>query len=140
MSRKEAEPLEQRIREALDDLRPFLAADGGDITLDEVTADGIARVRLHGACCGCAMSPMTMKAGVEEAIKRVAPSIRSVEAVNMGRWCDAPFPSVPGLGLVSGDCFNTLVSESLRVAFGLGNAFLWQWAKPSPYQYQVKGH
>ena len=50
----------------------------------EVTADGIARVRLHGACCGCAMSPMTMKAGVEEAIKRVAPSIKSVEAVNMG--------------------------------------------------------
>ena len=71
-------------REALDDLRPFLAADGGDITLEEVTADGIARVRLHGACCGCAMSPMTMKAGVEEAIKRVAPSIKSVEAVNMG--------------------------------------------------------
>lgn len=84
MPRKEAELIEQRIREALDDLRPFLAADGGDITLEEVTADGIARVRLHGACCGCAMSPMTMKAGVEEAIKRVAPSIKSVEAVNMG--------------------------------------------------------
>ncbi len=84
MPRREHEQLELRIREALAELRPFLAADGGDITLEEVTPDGIARVRLHGACRGCAMSPMTMKAGVEEAIKRVAPSIKAVEAVNMG--------------------------------------------------------
>lgn len=76
--------MEARIREALDELRPFLKADGGDITLDEVTADGVARVRLHGACCGCAMVPMTMKAGVEEAIKRVAPQVKKVEAVNLG--------------------------------------------------------
>ena len=75
--------MEARIREALTELRPFLEADGGDITLDEVTPDGVARVRLHGACLGCAMVPMTMKAGVEEAIKRVAPTVRSVEAVNM---------------------------------------------------------
>ncbi len=83
MSRREHEAMEARIREALTELRPFLEADGGDITLDEVTADGVARVRLHGACLGCAMVPMTMKAGVEEAIKRVAPTVRSVEAVNM---------------------------------------------------------
>ena len=83
MSRRELEAVEARIREALTELRPFLEADGGDITLDEVTADGVARVRLHGACLGCAMIPMTMKAGVEEAIKRVAPSVKSVEAVNM---------------------------------------------------------
>ena len=66
------------------DLRPFLEADGGDITLEEVTPEAVVRVRLHGACTNCAMSGMTMKAGVEEAIKRVAPSIKSVEAVNMG--------------------------------------------------------
>lgn len=83
MPLKEAELVEQRIREALDELRPFLAADGGDITLDEVTPDGVARVRLHGACSSCSMSPMTMKAGVAEAIKRVAPSIVRVEAVNI---------------------------------------------------------
>ena len=82
------EPLElqqtiRRIVDALEDLRPFLQADGGDISLEEVTPDGIARVRLHGACTTCAMSPMTMKAGVEEAIKRVAPQIKSVEAVNL---------------------------------------------------------
>lgn len=84
MPRQEHEIMEARIREALDELRPFLEADGGDITLDEVTADGVARVRLHGACCGCAMVPMTMKAGVEEAIKRVAPQVKKVEAVNLG--------------------------------------------------------
>ncbi len=74
---------EQRIREALDDLRPFLEADGGDITLEELTADGIVRVRLHGACRSCSMSPMTMKAGVEEAIKKVVPGVQRVEAVDL---------------------------------------------------------
>ena len=54
MPRKEAELVEQRIREALDALRPFLAADGGDITLEEVTADGIARVSLWPAETGAA--------------------------------------------------------------------------------------
>ena len=85
MTASELETCEQRIREALTDLRPFLEADGGDITLEEVTADGVAKVRLHGACSSCSMSHMTMKAGVEEAIKRVAPSIRSVEALSMGQ-------------------------------------------------------
>lgn len=84
LTREQRDHLADRARTALNDLRPFLEADGGDITLEEITAEGVARVRLHGACCGCAMSPMTMKAGVEEAIKRVAPEIRSVEAVNLG--------------------------------------------------------
>ncbi len=83
MDPRELELCEQRVREALTDIRPFLEADGGDITLDEVTPEGVARVRLHGACSSCSMSPITMKAGVEEAIKRVAPSIVRVEAVNI---------------------------------------------------------
>lgn len=83
MNANELQLCEQRIREALADLRPFLEADGGDITLEEVTNDGIARVRLHGACSSCSMSHMTMKAGVEEAIKRVAPAIKRVDAVNL---------------------------------------------------------
>jgi Fe-S cluster biogenesis protein NfuA len=49
-----------------------------------VTTDGIARVRLHGACTHCAMSHMTMKAGVEDAIKRAVPQIKAVEAVDLG--------------------------------------------------------
>ena len=83
MNAAELQLCEERIREALNDLRPFLEADGGDITLEAVTPDGIARVRLHGACSSCSMSHMTMKAGVEEAIKRVAPAIKRVDAVNL---------------------------------------------------------
>lgn len=83
MDVQELATLRERINKALADLRPFLEADGGDITLEEVTADGVAKVRLHGACTTCSMSQMTMKAGVEEAIKRVAPSIKRVDAVNL---------------------------------------------------------
>ncbi len=83
MGPQEFEINEKRIREALDDLRPFLEADGGDITLEELTADGVVRVRLHGACRSCSMSPMTMKAGVEEAIRKVVPGITRVEAVDL---------------------------------------------------------
>jgi Fe-S cluster biogenesis protein NfuA len=84
LTRDQRAAIALRAEEALKDLRPFLEADGGDISLEEITAEGIARVRLHGACMGCSMSPMTMKAGVEEALKRAAPEIVSVEAVNMG--------------------------------------------------------
>jgi len=83
MSTVDLQRIAERVNAALADLRPFLEADGGDITLDEVTPDGVVRVRLHGACTNCAMSGMTMKAGVEEAIKRVAPEVKAVEAVNV---------------------------------------------------------
>lgn len=82
MDHHEQELNEKRIQEALDDIRPFLEADGGNITLEEFTPEGVVRVRLHGACRNCSMSTMTMKAGVEEAIKRVVPGVRSVEAVD----------------------------------------------------------
>ena len=70
-----------KIENALEQVRPFLKADGGDITLVEVTDDNIVRVKLHGACQGCSISHITMKAGVEEAIKNAVPEIRLVEAV-----------------------------------------------------------
>lgn len=75
------EQLTQRVNEALAELRPFLEADGGDITLVGISGQGVVQVRLHGACSNCTMSAMTMKAGVEEAIKRVAPEVVKVEAV-----------------------------------------------------------
>ena len=71
-----------KIENALEQVRPFLKADGGDISLVEVTDDNIVRVKLHGACQGCSISNITMKAGVEEAIKNAVPEIRTVEAVN----------------------------------------------------------
>ena len=78
---KRRDQLAARIKAALTELRPFLEADGGDITLEGITEKGVVRVRLHGACSNCSMSAMTMKAGVEEAIKRVAPEVVKVEAV-----------------------------------------------------------
>lgn len=71
----------QQIEEALEQLRPFLEADGGDMELVEVTDDYIARVRLLGACSSCTMSAMTLKAGVEEAVRKAVPVIKGVEAV-----------------------------------------------------------
>ncbi len=70
-----------KIENALEQVRPFLKADGGDISLVEVTDDNVVRVKLHGACHGCSISHITMKAGVEEAIKNAVPEIRTVEAV-----------------------------------------------------------
>lgn len=69
-----------RVEAALDEIRPFLQADHGDISLEEVSPEGVVRVRLHGACRDCTMVAMTMKAGVEQAIKKACPEV--VEVVN----------------------------------------------------------
>ena len=76
------ETLEDAVNKALDQLRPFLEQDGGDMELVEITEDKVVRVRLLGACRDCSMSAMTMKAGLEEAVKKAAPEIIRVEAVD----------------------------------------------------------
>lgn len=76
-------PLSERIEEALDSIRPYLEADGGNVKVVEVTDDFILRLELTGTCSSCPMSTMTLKAGVEEAIKRAVPEIIKVEAVNV---------------------------------------------------------
>lgn len=73
--------LVERVKNSLDEIRPYLKEDGGDITLVEISNDFTAWVELHGACATCDMSLMTMKAGVEEAIKRAAPEIKAVKSV-----------------------------------------------------------
>ena len=75
--------LKEKIEHSLEELRPFLRGDGGDISLVEITDDLRVLVELHGACSNCSMSMMTMKAGVEEAIRSAAPEVKSVEAVNL---------------------------------------------------------
>jgi len=74
--------MRKKIEEALDTIRPYLLADGGNVELVEITDDLIVRVELKGACQSCSMSTMTMKAGIEETIKRAVPEIKAVEAVN----------------------------------------------------------
>lgn len=73
--------LYKKVNDSLEAIRPYLEADGGGITLVEVTEDLTARVALHGACTTCSMSTMTMKAGVEGAIRAAVPEIKAVEAV-----------------------------------------------------------
>ena len=70
-----------KINSALDNIKPYLQADGGDISLVEVTDDYIVKVKLHGACGCCPFSLQTLKAGVEESLKREIPEIKEVVAV-----------------------------------------------------------
>ncbi len=69
------------VQAALDTVRPALQADGGDCELVDVTEDGTVKVRLTGACGGCPMSQMTLKAGIERVLKEKVPAVKSVEAV-----------------------------------------------------------
>lgn len=73
--------LNERVQNALQIIRPYLQADGGDVELVQVTKDGIVEVRLTGACGTCPMSQMTLRAGIERALMRNIPEIRRVEAV-----------------------------------------------------------
>ena len=72
-----------KIQEALCQLRPYLEADYGNITLVEITDDLLVKVELHGSCADCSMINMTMKGGVESAIKSVAPEVTAIEAINI---------------------------------------------------------
>jgi Fe-S cluster biogenesis protein NfuA len=72
----------ERIETALNDVRPFLRVDGGDIEVVDVTDDMVVQVKWKGMCESCSMSTMTMKAGIEQAIKSKMPEINSVVALN----------------------------------------------------------
>jgi len=70
------------IESALDEIRPYLKADGGDISLIEVSDDLVVKVELLGACVGCPMSYQTMKNGIEQVVKKAVPGVKEVLAVN----------------------------------------------------------
>lgn len=82
MSVENKEDLLRRIENALDSVRPYLLADGGDVRLHELTDDMVVRLELVGSCQSCPMSAMTFKAGLEESIRRAVPEILKVEAVS----------------------------------------------------------
>ncbi|NJN28083.1 MAG: NifU family protein [Cyclobacteriaceae bacterium] len=73
----------QKVESALQTIRPYLEADGGDVKILEISDGGIVKLELLGACGSCPMSTMTLRAGVEEAIKRAVPEITRVEAINI---------------------------------------------------------
>ena len=76
-------PLIDRVDKALDSMRPYLATDGGNVKVLDVSDDGVVRLELLGSCGSCPMSAMTFKGGLEEAILRAVPEITRVEAVNL---------------------------------------------------------
>lgn len=73
--------IKNNVEKALNEIRPFLNSDGGDITLVEIIDNKHVKVRLEGACTSCSLSISTMKAGVETTIKKYAPEIETVENV-----------------------------------------------------------
>jgi Fe-S cluster biogenesis protein NfuA/nitrite reductase/ring-hydroxylating ferredoxin subunit len=94
------EPLEVRVRAALDEVRPYLESHGGDVELLEISADGVVRLALRGSCDGCASSSATMALAIEEAIRRAAPDIAEVVAEGAAEPPPAPLLQIdvsPGL-------------------------------------------
>jgi len=75
------EQLKGKVEKAVDKVRPYLQRDGGDLELVDVSADGVVKVRLTGACHGCPYSQVTLQAGVERVIKHEVPEVTKVEAV-----------------------------------------------------------
>ena len=78
--REMSENIKNKVKETLQEIRPNIQADGGDIELVDIE-DGIVKVRLKGACAGCPMSALTLKQGVERTLKSKIPEVKRVEAV-----------------------------------------------------------
>lgn len=72
----------QKVQEVIDDIRPLLQADGGDLELVEVQDDGVVTVKLQGACRGCPGARMTLKMGVERRLRQAVPDVKEVVAVD----------------------------------------------------------
>lgn len=73
--------MKEKVQKALNEIRPQMQADGGDIELIDVTDEGVVKVRLVGACSGCPGAQMTLQMGVERVLKARVPEVKSVEAI-----------------------------------------------------------
>lgn len=73
--------MREKVEKALDEIRPTLQADGGNVELVDVTEDGVVKVRLTGACGCCPMSTYTLKVGIEQRLKEAVPEVKEVEQV-----------------------------------------------------------
>ena len=74
--------LYERVDRIINLIRPAMQADGGDVELVDVTADGTVRIRFHGACVGCPSSALTLKSGIERNLKQRVPEVKAVETVD----------------------------------------------------------
>ena len=73
----------ERVEAALDTIRPYLETDGGNVSVEDITPEGIVKLKLLGSCGSCPMSIMTLKAGIEGAIMKAVPEITGIEAINL---------------------------------------------------------
>ncbi|MEJ2182014.1 MAG: NifU family protein [Nitrospirota bacterium] len=73
--------MKEKVSEVLEEIRPALQADGGDLELVEVTDEGLVKLKLKGACGHCPMSTMTLKMGIEKRLRERVPEVREVQAV-----------------------------------------------------------
>jgi Fe-S cluster biogenesis protein NfuA len=78
---KEDMLMKEKVEKKLEQIRPSLQADGGDVELVDVSDDGIVQVKLTGACAGCPMSTLTLKNGIERLLKQEIPEVKEVQAV-----------------------------------------------------------
>ena len=88
------EDLIKKVELSLDKIRPYLETDGGNVRILDITEDMTVKLELLGSCGNCPMSTMTMRAGIEEAIQKDFPEIKSVEAVNITHPND-PYAKLP---------------------------------------------
>jgi len=79
--KKMEETMKEKVEITLERIRPSLQADGGDVKLIEVSPDGVVKVKLTGACGGCAMSQMTLKMGIERTLQQEIPEVKEVVGV-----------------------------------------------------------
>lgn len=73
--------MKEEVTKAINEIRPNLQADGGDVVLVDVSDDGVVKVKLTGACSGCPMSQMTLKMGIEKYLKKSVPEVKEVISV-----------------------------------------------------------
>lgn len=77
-----SEEIKSKVEKALDEIRPFLQSDGGDISLVSIDNDNLVKVKLEGNCVGCSVNQMTLKSGVEMTIKKYVPQIEEVISID----------------------------------------------------------
>jgi Fe-S cluster biogenesis protein NfuA len=83
MENQNKDELIKKVNNVIDQIRPYLVADGGDIEFIRITDQNEVQVELKGACASCSMSIMTLKQGVEQAVVKAIPEIKSVDAINL---------------------------------------------------------
>lgn len=92
MAKVDVEATQQKVDLVLEQVRPYIQSHGGDVSLVEITPEGVARIQLVGACVGCPMSMMTLKMGIERILEEMVPEVTGVEGVMAD---DFEWPEVP---------------------------------------------